>query len=82
LQDLSRQNELPDFWGVTDIFCLRMDYGTLCVETVRMKTILKFDTGADGFKKMIVVLAVTAVGLLLLGAYFLTTLHKELQNIS
>ena len=38
-----------------------------------MRTILKFDTGADGFKKMIYVLAVTAVLVLLLGAYFLLT---------
>jgi len=36
-----------------------------------MRTILKFDMGADGFKKMIYVLAVTAVLVLLLGVYFL-----------
>ena len=36
-----------------------------------MKTILKFDTGADGFKKMIYVLIVTALLLLGLGVYFL-----------
>jgi hypothetical protein len=47
-----------------------------------MKTILKFDTGADGFKKMMAVLAVAAVVLLALGAYLLTLIHKELQNIS
>ena len=38
-----------------------------------MRTILKFDTGADGFKKMIYVLAVTAVLVLILGVYFLIT---------
>jgi hypothetical protein len=47
-----------------------------------MKTILKFDTGADGFKKMIVVLAAASAILLALGAYFLIVVQKELQNIS
>ncbi len=36
-----------------------------------MRMILKFDTGADGFKKMIFVLAFAAVGVLVLGIYFL-----------
>ena len=36
-----------------------------------MRTILKFDTGADGFLKMIYVLAVTAVSVLAIGIYFL-----------
>ena len=36
-----------------------------------MRMILKFDTGADGFKAMIYVLAVTAAGVLILGIYFL-----------
>ena len=36
-----------------------------------IRMILKFDTGADGFEKMICVLAVTAVGVLLAGIYFL-----------
>ncbi len=36
-----------------------------------MRTILKFDTGADGFQKMIYVLAVTAFLVILLGIYFL-----------
>lgn len=33
--------------------------------------ILKFDTGADGFMKMIYVLALMAVIILVVGAYFL-----------
>ena len=37
-----------------------------------MRMILKFDTGADGFLKMIYVLAVTAGIVLLLGIYFVT----------
>lgn len=41
-----------------------------------MRTILKFDTGADGFKKMICVLAVTAVLVLGFGIYFLFTAFK------
>ena len=36
-----------------------------------MRMILKFDTGADGFKKMIYVLSFTAAGVLILGIYFL-----------
>jgi len=36
-----------------------------------MRTILKFDTGADGFKAMIYVLAVTAALVIILGIYFL-----------
>jgi hypothetical protein len=47
-----------------------------------MKTILKFDTGADGFKKMMLVLAVTAAIVLFFGLYFLNVVHKELVNIS
>lgn len=38
-----------------------------------MRTILKFDTGADGFQKMIYVLAFMAVVVLAAGAYFLCT---------
>jgi len=38
-----------------------------------MKTIMKFDSGADGFQGMIYVLAVTAVIVLSLGIYFLVT---------
>ena len=38
-----------------------------------MKTILKFDSGADGFQAMMVVLALTAVAVLGLGIYFLLT---------
>ena len=36
-----------------------------------MRTILKFDTGADGFMKMICVLAFLAGVVLLAGIYFL-----------
>ena len=38
-----------------------------------MRTILKFDTGADGFLKMIYVLAFFAVIVLIAGGYFLIT---------
>jgi hypothetical protein len=47
-----------------------------------MRTILKFDTGADGFKKMMVVLGITAVIVLIFGLYFLNLISKELVNIS
>jgi len=38
---------------------------------MKLKTILKFDTGADGFKAMMVVLAFFALCTLLAGIYFL-----------
>jgi len=41
--------------------------------TSKMKTILKFDSGADGFQGMIYVLAITAVVVLVLGIYLLVT---------
>ena len=45
-----------------------------------MRTILKFDTGADGFKKMIYVLAFMAVVVLLAGIIFMmTTFGKGLR---
>lgn len=37
------------------------------------KDVLKFDSGADGFKFMIYVLAISAVVTLILGIYFLYT---------
>lgn len=42
-----------------------------------IRMILKFDTGADGFEKMIFVLAVTAVMVLLAGIYFLLFVFKS-----
>ncbi len=36
-----------------------------------MRTILKFDTGADGFQKMIYVLAFMAVAVLIAGIIFI-----------
>ena len=48
----------------------------------KIRMILKFDTGADGFKKMMIVLAVTAVIVLLFGFYFINLIHQELQKIS
>lgn len=36
-----------------------------------MRTILKFDTGADGFKAMIYVLVFTAIVVLITGSVFL-----------
>ena len=47
-----------------------------------MKTILKFDTGADGFKKMIIVLGVAAVVVLGVGIYFLNTLINAIRPMS
>ena len=46
-----------------------------------MRTILKFDTGADGFKKMMVVLGVTAVVILAVGIYFITMVMNEMRQM-
>jgi len=43
-----------------------------------MRMILKFDTGADGFKAMIYVLAVTAALVMILGIYFLIFTFREI----
>ena len=47
-----------------------------------MKMILKFDTGADGFKKMMIVLGVAAVVVLGVGVYFLNMVMNEIGLIS
>jgi hypothetical protein len=47
-----------------------------------LKTIIKFDVGADGFLKMIFVLGIGAVIVLGIGVYFLTVVTKELQWLS
>ena len=46
-----------------------------------MKTILKFDTGADGFKKMMIVLGVTAIAVLIIGVYFLNMVMKDIRQM-
>ena len=45
------------------------------------KTIMKFDVGADGFLKMIAVLAVGAIIVLGVGVYFLMMVSKDLKGI-
>ena len=47
-----------------------------------LRMILKFDTGADGFLKMIAVLAVGAVIVLTVGIYFLNTFMHEMRQLS
>ena len=43
---------------------------------------MKFDVGADGFKKMMIVLGVVAVIVLIVGIYFLNTVMKDLRQMS
>ena len=43
---------------------------------MKLKTILKFDTGADGFLKMIFVLAFMSAVVLINGIYFLMGTFK------
>ena len=47
-----------------------------------MRTILKFDTGADGFKKMMIVLGAAAVVVLVVGIYFLNMVIKDMRQLS
>ncbi len=47
-----------------------------------IRTILKFDVGADGFMKMIAVLAIAAVLTLIIGMIFLSIVVKDLKGIS
>lgn len=46
-----------------------------------MRTILKFDTGADGFKKMVIVLGVAAAVVLAVGIYFLNMVMNEMRQM-
>ena len=46
-----------------------------------MRTILKFDTGADGFKKMMAVLGVAAIVVLAIGIYFLNMVIHEMGSM-
>ena len=46
-----------------------------------MKTVLKFDTGADGFKKMMIVLGVAAAVVLVVGVYFLNMVTHDLRQM-
>lgn len=46
-----------------------------------MRTILKFDTGADGFKKMVIVLGIAAVVVLAVGIYFLNMVMNEMRQM-
>ena len=50
--------------------------------TKNLRTILKFDVGADGFQKMIYVLAITAVIVLTIGILFLNMVIKEMKGIA
>ena len=46
-----------------------------------MRTIMKFDVGADGFKKMMIVLGMTAIAVLIIGVYFLNTVVKDMGQM-
>jgi len=45
--------------------------GDQSITVKEMKTILKFDTGADGFKRMVYIMVVIAALILGFGIYFL-----------
>ena len=46
-----------------------------------MKTVMKFDVGADGFKKMMIVLGITAIAVLMIGIYFLNVVVKDMRQL-
>jgi hypothetical protein len=46
-----------------------------------LKTILKFDVGADGFQKMMYVLGVGAFIVLITGIYFISLFLKEMRQM-
>jgi hypothetical protein len=46
-----------------------------------LKTILKFDVGADGFQKMIYVLAAAALIVLLAGIYFINLFLRDIRQM-
>ncbi len=46
----------------------------------KIRMILKFDTGADGFMKMIYVLAASALVVLLIGIYFLMFYYRGIHS--
>ena len=56
-----------------------MDYRTFYAQTRKMKTVLKFDTGADGFKRMMFLLGALSVLILLVGIYFITVVIHDLK---
>jgi hypothetical protein len=49
--------------------------------TSKLKTIMKFDVGADGFQKMIYVLAGGAVVVLIAGCYFINLFLREMKQM-
>ena len=57
-----------------------MDHSNLPAK--KIKTILKFDVGADGFQKMIYVLAAVALFVLVIGILFLNIMVKEMKGLS
>ena len=46
----------------------------------KIRMILKFDTGADGFMKMIYVLAASALAVLLVGIYFIMFYYRGIHS--
>ena len=46
----------------------------------RDKAILKFDVGADGFKKMIYLILAVAMVLLIVGGYFVISIFVRLTS--
>jgi hypothetical protein len=76
------------FSGVCFIFYRRLGNSNLHVKALSMseehknlRMILKFDAGADGFLKMIAVLAVSAIIVLITGIYFLNLVTKDLRQL-
>ena len=50
------------------------------LDSQEIRMILKFDTGADGFLKMIYVLAISAIVVLMCGTYFLLFYYRSINS--
>lgn len=57
-----------------------MTQETQNLDSQKVRMILKFDTGADGFLKMIYVLVISAIVVLMCGTYFLLFYYRSINN--
>ncbi len=65
--------------GSTTIRIKKMNQESQNIDKKKLRMILKFDTGADGFLKMIWVLAACAIIVILTGTYFLLFYYQGIK---
>lgn len=64
----------------TKLWIKEMTRETKNLDSQEIRMILKFDTGADGFLKMIYVLAISAIVVLMCGTYFLLFYYRSINS--